>query len=646
MLLLLFMYFTITNSLKMSLGPSFKVQQFYGQNIGDIWSYKTLLDNTGNLDGVTITDDQKSAIAIEKINEGMDITSKNLHFIKLIPEQTHDLINDLVSQNVDVDFLSIPKNDFIEIINKMGEAFFNIGIYIFVFGIISNVIRGFSNSDGPMGNMMSPFKQLSSGNIDVIDSNSINTTFIDVAGCDEAKYELMEVVDFLKDGEKYSIAGAKIPKGVLLEGTPGTGKTLLAKAVAGEAGVPFISCSGSEFIEMFVGVGASRVRTLFEKAKGNAPCVVFIDEIDAVGRQRGAGIAGGNDEREQTLNQILTNMDGFNDNQGIVVLAATNRIDILDNALTRPGRFDRKIKVPLPDFTGRKAILDVHFKNKNIDSSIDFNELSSLTSGFSGADIANLANEAAIFSVRRNESKIDRTIILDAFEKCTIGLVSNVQVQDPDIVQLVSNHEIGHALLACLFDDLYDVRKVTINENKNGMGGYTLFTPKERYLKYATKKFLLANLIVALGGRAAEVYLYRKNYKSNVFDNYVFDNFKDLEITTGASNDLIQANKIARSYITQYGFGESIGQFSDDMNSDLPFMGREMGSSSKGISEKTKFQIDSQAGKLVEFAFQKALELIEVNEEAFVESVQVIKEKRIISGKEIIDIINKYKSTD
>ena len=646
MLLLLFMYFTITNSLKMSLGPSFKVQQFYGQNIGDIWSYKTLLDNTGNLDGVTITDDQKSAIAIEKINEGMDITSKNLHFIKLIPEQTHDLINDLVSQNVDVDFLSIPKNDFIEIINKMGEAFFNIGIYIFVFGIISNVIRGFSNSDGPMGNMMSPFKQLSSGNIDVIDSNSINTTFIDVAGCDEAKYELMEVVDFLKDGEKYSIAGAKIPKGVLLEGTPGTGKTLLAKAVAGEAGVPFISCSGSEFIEMFVGVGASRVRTLFEKARENAPCVVFIDEIDAVGRQRGAGIAGGNDEREQTLNQILTNMDGFNDNQGIVVLAATNRIDILDNALTRPGRFDRKIKVPLPDFTGRKAILDVHFKNKNIDSSIDFNELSSLTSGFSGADIANLANEAAIFSVRRNESKIDRTIILDAFEKCTIGLVSNVQVQDPDIVELVSNHEIGHALLACLFDDLYDVRKVTINENKNGMGGYTLFTPKERYLKYATKKFLLANLIVAMGGRAAEVYLYRKNYKSNVFDNYVFDNFKDLEITTGASNDLIQANKIARSYITQYGFGESIGQFSDDMNSDLPFMGREMGSSSKGISENTKFQIDSQAGKLVEFAFQKALELIEVNEEAFIESVQVIKEKRIISGKEIIDIINKYKSTD
>ena len=646
MLLLLFMYFTITNSLKMSIGPSFKVQQFYGQSIGDIWSYKTLLDNTGNLDGVTITDDQKSAIAIEKINEGMDITSKNLHFIKLIPEQTHDLINDLVSQNVDVDFLSIPKNDFIEIINKMGEAFFNIGIYIFVFGIISNVIRGFSNSDGPMGNMMSPFKQLSSGNIDVIDSNSINTTFIDVAGCDEAKYELMEVVDFLKDGEKYSIAGAKIPKGVLLEGTPGTGKTLLAKAVAGEAGVPFISCSGSEFIEMFVGVGASRVRTLFEKARENAPCVVFIDEIDAVGRQRGAGIAGGNDEREQTLNQILTNMDGFNDNQGIVVLAATNRIDILDNALTRPGRFDRKIKVPLPDFTGRKAILDVHFKNKNIDSSIDFNELSSLTSGFSGADIANLANEAAIFSVRRNESKIDRTIILDAFEKCTIGLVSNVQVQDPDIVQLVSNHEIGHALLACLFDDLYDVRKVTINENKNGMGGYTLFTPKERYLKYATKKFLLANLIVAMGGRAAEVYLYRKNYKSNVFDNYVFDNFKDLEITTGASNDLIQANKIARSYITQYGFGESIGQFSDDMNSDLPFMGREMGSSSKGISENTKFQIDSQAGKLVEFAFQKALELIEVNEEAFVESVQVIKEKRIISGKEIIDIINKYKSTD
>jgi len=646
LLLFLIMYLGVVNCLKMSIGPSIKVQQFYGQSIGDTWSYGKLLENSANLDGVTITDDRKTAIAIDKITDGMELSSKNLHYIKLIPDQTHELINNLVSKHVDVDFLSIPKNELLEIVNKMGEAFFNIGIYIFVFGIISNFIRGFSNSEGPMGNMMSPFKQLSSGNIDVIDRNSINTTFADVAGCDEAKFELTEVVDFLKDGEKYTNAGAKIPKGILLEGSPGTGKTLLAKAVAGEAEVPFISASGSEFIEMFVGVGASRVRNMFEKAKENAPCVVFIDEIDAVGRQRGAGIAGGNDEREQTLNQILTNMDGFNDNQGIVVLAATNRIDILDNALTRPGRFDRKIKVPLPDFTGRKAILDVHFKNKNLDTSIDFNELSSLTSGFSGADIANLANEAAIFSVRRNETIIDRSILLDAFEKCTIGLVSNVQIQDADIIELVSNHETGHALLACLFEDLYDVRKVTINENKNGMGGYTLFTPKEKYLKYATKKFLLSNLIVAMGGRAAEVYLYRKNYKSNVFDNYVFDNFKDLEITTGASNDLIQANKIARSYITQYGFGDSIGQFSDDMNSDLPFMGREMGSSSRGISESTKYQIDSQAGKLVEFAFQKALELIEVNEEAFIESVNLLKEKRIINGKEITDIINKYKSTD
>jgi len=394
---------------------------------------------------------------------------------------------------------------------------------------------------------------------------------------------------------------------------------------------------------MFVGVGASRVRNLFQKAKENAPCVVFIDEIDAVGRQRGAGIAGGNDEREQTLNQILTNMDGFQTKDGIVVLAATNRIDILDSALTRPGRFDRKVRVPLPDTEGRKSIFNVHLRNKKIEEDIDFDELATLTGGFSGADIANLANEAAIFSVRKNESTITRSTMLDAYEKCTIGLPSNVQVQNNEIVDLVSNHETGHALLACLFDDMFDVRKVTINENKNGMGGYTLFTPKERYQKYATKRFLLANLIIALGGRAAEVYLYRKNAKPNVFDKYVFDKFKDLEITTGASNDLIQANKMARDYITQYGFGDNIGIFDNNMNSDLPFMGREMGMNSKGLSENSKYNIDTQISGLVEFAFNKALELIEINKSSYEEVVDLLKTERTISGSDIINIVEKQK---
>ena len=636
---------TARRSLRMDLSPSFKVQQFYGQSIGETWSYSDIFksDMIKKIEGVAITDDQKSAVVIDNLHKINDVNAKNLHFIKLIPDQASDFINQLVNNKIEVDFLTIPKNEFFEVISKMGEAAYNIGIYIFVFTLFTGILRSFAGNNDPMNNMISPFKQITGGNIDVVDTNNVNTTFSDVAGCDEAKFELMEVVDFLKNGNKYEEAGAKIPTGVLLEGSPGTGKTLMAKAVAGEAQVPFISVSGSEFIEMFVGVGASRVRNLFQKAKENAPCVVFIDEIDAVGRQRGAGIAGGNDEREQTLNQILTNMDGFETKDGIVVLAATNRIDILDSALTRPGRFDRKVRVPLPDSDGRKAIFNVHFKNKKIDENIDFEELATLTGGFSGADIANLANEAAIFSVRKNESVITRSTMLDAYEKCTIGLPSNVQVQNNEIVDLVSNHETGHALLASLFDDMFDVRKVTINENKNGMGGYTLFTPKERYQKYATKRFLLANLIIALGGRAAEVYLYRKNATPNVFDKYVFDKFKDLEITTGASNDLIQANKLARDYITQYGFGDNIGIFDSNMNSDLPFMGREMGMNSKSLSENSKCNIEMQISRLVEFAFNKALELIEINEGSYQDVVNLLKKERTISGMDITNIIEKHK---
>ncbi len=636
---------TARRSLRMDLSPSFKVQQFYGQSIGETWSYSDIFksDMIKKIEGVAITDDQKSAVVIDNLDKINDVNAKNLHFIKLIPDQASDFINQLVNNKIEVDFLTIPKNEFFEVISKMGEAAYNIGIYIFVFTLFTGILRSFAGNNDPMNNMISPFKQITGGNIDVVDTNNVNTTFSDVAGCDEAKFELMEVVDFLKNGDKYEEAGAKIPTGVLLEGSPGTGKTLMAKAVAGEAQVPFISVSGSEFIEMFVGVGASRVRNLFQKAKENAPCVVFIDEIDAVGRQRGAGIAGGNDEREQTLNQILTNMDGFETKDGIVVLAATNRIDILDSALTRPGRFDRKVRVPLPDSDGRKAIFNVHFKNKKIDENIDFEELATLTGGFSGADIANLANEAAIFSVRKNESVITRSTMLDAYEKCTIGLPSNVQVQNNEIVDLVSNHETGHALLASLFDDMFDVRKVTINENKNGMGGYTLFTPKERYQKYATKRFLLANLIIALGGRAAEVYLYRKNATPNVFDKYVFDKFKDLEITTGASNDLIQANKLARDYITQYGFGDNIGIFDSNMNSDLPFMGREMGMNSKSLSENSKCNIEMQISRLVEFAFNKALELIEINEGSYQDVVNLLKKERTISGMDITNIIEKHK---
>ena len=374
------------------------------------WIYSDLFDENKLkvIESVTITEDSKQAYVIDNLHGQSPVEPGNIHAIQLIPDDVHHLIDKLVHNHIDVNSLPTYVNPFFQLAQQFGSALTNIAIYLFVFSLVSGFI--FRNSQGPGGMNSSFLNRFESGNeFQIIDSDSTNTTFVDVAGCDEAKYELMEVVDYLKNPDKYEQAGAKIPKGVLLEGSPGTGKTLLARAVAGEAGVPFISASGSEFIEMFVGVGASRVRKLFENANKNAPCVIFIDEIDAVGRQRGAGIAGGNDEREQTLNQILTNMDGFSSTTGIIVIAATNRADILDNALTRPGRFDRKVRVPLPSLEGRKSIFGVHLRNKQIGPDVDVHELATITTQFSGADIANLANEAAILSVRKNSTQICRS---------------------------------------------------------------------------------------------------------------------------------------------------------------------------------------------------------------------------------------------
>jgi cell division protease FtsH len=614
------------------------IKDLLGANSGEPWIYSDLFTEAKLklIESISIANDGKSALVVDNTHLGNQVNPQNLHYVKLIPGNLNQLMDTLVKHDIHIQGFPEYTNSITSLLDKVGGAFLNVCLYVTVFTLVSNFLL-YLNQQRPNGGM-NMLSQFDNNKFEVLSSINTNVTFADVAGCDEAKFELMEVVDFLKDKDKYIKAGAKIPRGVLLEGNPGTGKTLLAKAVAGEAGVAFISASGSEFIEMFVGVGASRVRNLFEEARKNAPCVVFIDEIDAVGRQRGAGIAGGNDEREQTLNQILTNMDGFSTADGIIVLAATNRIDILDNALTRPGRFDRKVKVPLPDIEGRKSIFNVHLKDKYLDSSVDINELSILTTGFSGADIANLANEAAIFSVRKNQTHIDQKTMLDAFEKVTVGLVSNVQVKDPNVVKLVSFHETGHALMAALFSDLFDLRKVTINENKNGMGGYTLFTPKERFLKYATKKFMLANLIVAMGGRAAEVYLYRKDRKDSKLDDLVFEHFHDLDITTGASNDLMQANKLARNYVTQYGFGDNIACY-DDNNPDMPFVGRIVGSGGSRMSENSKCDIDSQVSMLVNFAYQKAFQLITENKAAFLEIVSCLQEKRVLNGEEIQYII-------
>jgi len=621
--------------------PSEIIKSFYGQPIGKEWTYSELLNNLDNdkVGAVSILSDNKYAIAIDNTIIDNSIDSLNIHTVQLLPNTYESLINTLTNKHINVDMIQIPDNLLNNVFTFLGSVFSSVSTFLIIYLIIAVAGRAFFGNQMPPNMMPGQLTEKNSG--ELVDAESLNVTFADVAGCDEAKFELMEVVDYLKNSTKYDEVGAKVPRGVLLEGNPGTGKTLLARAVAAEAGVPFISVSGSEFIEMFVGVGASRVRSLFDKARQNSPCVVFIDEIDAIGRQRGAGIAGGNDEREQTLNQILTNMDGFQQNDNIVILAATNRIDILDSALTRPGRFDRKVRVGLPDFIGRKKIAEVHLRNKKVDDSIDLDELSSLTPGFSGADIANLANEAAILTVRQNRTIIDRKTLFDAYEKMTIGLTSYNQDTDENIIELVTYHETGHALMVALFPDFFDLRKVTINANKNGAGGYTLFTPNERYQKYATKKFILANLIIALGGRAAEVFLNRmKKEENDLFKNSVFRDIPDLDITTGASNDLFQANRIARDYITKYGFGPDLGMYDESMSNDMPFVGRDMGTNGRKSSETTKYNVDIQAKELVCFAYQRAYELITSNQEAFIKTVECLKSERIINGSDIQKILD------
>ena len=618
-----------------------------GEPIGSSWSYydltKHIQDN--DIDGVSIVsknDHVSGLFAIDNTHDVGNVLSANVHPIQIIPELTDTIIQKLDTGHIPFDVLDVTKYSIFDAIPWPVQL---VGYY-FIGSIILSVILQ-SRMNGPnngSGNMMNPLQMLNKHDSQ-IDTNKVNITFADVAGCDEAKEELVEVVEFLKNPLKFAAAGATIPKGVLLEGPPGTGKTLLARAVAGEAGVPFFSASGSQFIEMFVGVGASRVRELFQKAEKETPCVIFIDEIDAVGRQRGAGLAGGNDEREQTLNQILTNMDGFTKSTGIIVLGATNRADILDNALTRPGRFDRKIMVGLPDATGRREIMNVHFKNKQVNNETDLDDLNALTTGFSGADIANLANEAAILSVRYNETGITKECLYDAYEKMTIGLPKKYENRNTHILNMVAYHETGHTITALLFNDMFNIQKVTINSNKNGAGGYTLFTPKDYYSEYPTKKFLLANMIIAMGGRAAEVVLY--NTTSVTTNRYIpdiiFPNIKQLDITTGASNDLKQANNIARQYISLFGLGRNIGLY-DSTSTEQPFLGRNLATNSDKLSDYSKKLIDKEIADMVQFAYETAIKIIEKNNDSFHEIAQLLLQNKTVNGNVLNNIPIFYNS--
>ena len=451
------------------------------------------------------------------------------------------------------------------------------------------------------------------------DEDNIKITFKDVAGADEAKQELEEVVEFLKHPKKYNDLGAKIPKGVLLYGPPGTGKTLLAKAVAGEAGVPFFSISGSDFVEMFVGVGASRVRDLFEQAKKSAPCIVFIDEIDAVGRQRGAGLGGGHDEREQTLNQLLVEMDGFGANEGIIMIAATNRPDILDPALLRPGRFDRQIVVDRPDIKGRQEILKVHVKGKPISPEVELGVIARRTPGFTGADLSNLVNEAALLAARKTKNKIDMPEMEEAAERVIMGPERRSRVISDKEKRLTAYHEGGHTLVGMLLDNTDPVHKVTIIP-RGRAGGYTLSLPKEdRY--YATRSEMLDELKVLLGGRVAEALVLK-------------------EISSGASNDLQRATSLARQMICEYGMSPELGPMTFGHRQDQVFLGRDIGRD-KDYSEEVAAKIDKEIRKFIDEAYQKTESLLNENMDKLHLIADALIERETLEGEEI-DQLMKY----
>ena len=443
--------------------------------------------------------------------------------------------------------------------------------------------------------------------------NEIKVTFADVAGLKEEKEELEEIVDFLKAPRKYTQLGARIPKGVLLEGPPGTGKTLLAKAVAGEAGVPFFSISGSDFVEMFVGVGASRVRDLFQDAKKNAPCIVFIDEIDAVARRRGSGLGGGHDEREQTLNQLLVEMDGFGVNEGIIVMAATNRKDILDPAILRPGRFDRDVIVGRPDVGGREEILKVHAKNKPLGDDVDLKQIAQTTAGFSGADLENLLNEAAILAAKENRVFIQQSDIRHAFVKVGIGPEKKSRIVSEKERRITAYHEAGHAILFHVLPDVGPVYSVSIIPT-GGAGGYTMPLPEKDDM-FNTKGHMLQEITVSLGGRVAE---------EEIFD----------DITTGASQDIKQATAIAKSMITKFGMSEKLGLINYDNDSDEVFIGRDFGHTSRGYGEKIAGTIDEEVKRIIDECYAQARSIIQEYHPVLEKCAELLLEKEKITRSE------------
>ena len=572
-------------------------------------SYGRFLDylNAGRVTAVDLYENGRTAI-VEAVDPELDNSSQKLRVD--LPSNSPELISRLRDANISLD-IHPPRNEG-AIWGLLGNLVFPVLLIVGLFFLF----RRSSNVPGGPGQAMNFGKSKARFSMEA----KTGILFDDVAGVDEAKEELQEVVTFLKKPEKFTAVGARIPKGVLLVGPPGTGKTLLAKAIAGEAGVPFFSISGSEFVEMFVGVGASRVRDLFKKAKENAPCIIFIDEIDAVGRARGAGIGGGNDEREQTLNQLLTEMDGFEGNSGIIIIAATNRPDVLDSALLRPGRFDRQVGVDAPDLNGRLSILDVHARNKKLATEISLEAIARRTPGFTGADLANLLNEAAILTARRRKEAITMMEIDDAVDRVVAGM-EGTPLTDGKSKRLIAYHEVGHAIVGTLIKDHDPVQKVTLVPRGQARG-LTWFMPNEDQA-LVSRSQILARITGALGGRAAEKVI-----------------FGDAEVTTGAGNDLQQVTGMARQMVTRYGMSD-LGPLSLESQQSEVFLGRDLMTRSE-YSEEIASRVDAQVRSIVEHCYEDACKMMRDNRVVIDRLVDLLIEKETIDGDEFRQIVAEY----
>ena len=591
-------------------------------------TYNSLISKIKNHDikQIFITNKLDAIISESKDSEGETLTDYSI--TKINPVVAKTIVDESNRNNIETYFLEEPPIGEVQLL--LNGVFGFLDSYVFPFLFLSFIVSLFRNNGNGMNSNgslpgMPGFQNNKPIDADKINMVKANISLNSFAGSAEIFEECTEVVSYLKNSTIYKSAGAEIPRGILLEGPPGTGKTLLAKAIASEADANFISIAASEFVELFVGMGASKVRALFKRARDNKPCILFIDEIDAVGRQRGAGINMANDEREQTLNQLLAEMDGFADNEGILIIAATNRKDVLDAALLRPGRFDRIITVALPDRESRKEIFKVHSKNKFLSPSINFELVSELTNGFSGAQIKNLLNEAAIFASRRGETVIQELDLLNAVDKLVVGLSKKIDNRSQESKRRVAIHEIGHAILVSIFNEYFDLKKVTMQSTYNGAGGYTLFNEYENITDSGlyTKDLLKKRLVIGMGGKAAENIFYGEDF-----------------VSVGAVQDLKQTNSLAQQMIGNYGMGKRLEAFYNENidNGRTPFLGRSLGGGDK-YSEKTKEIVDKESLDLVNNAYNDAKMILLENKEKMNILIDELLKNQTLYGKDVKKII-------